>query len=232
MAASATSLPCSRYICFLLLLYVFLFQHSPQKRLFPTQHMDSRVLYVARDSSQPKISNLQFSKRSSSCKTSKQSMTNRELAVTGCRLARSASFALLLVSLAGDVSSNPGPIAPPSLSVRDFTRFRGLKVAHLNMRSVYPKLDLLKLWLLNQPFDVFTVSETWLKPSITDNEIQIPGYSCVRSDQLHKTGMVLWPMFEIWPMFEMVYLIELDPILALLYLNLVPSKSLDLNARN
>ena len=188
MAASATSLPSSRYICFLLLLYVFLFQHSPQKRLFPTQHMDSRVLYVARDSSQPKISDLQFSKRSSSCKTSKQSMTNRELAVTGCRLARSASFALLLVSLAGDVSTNPGPVAPPSLSVRDFTQFRGLKVAHLNMRSVYPKLDSLKLWLLNQPFDVFTVSETWLKPSITDNEIQIPGYSCVRSDRLHKTG--------------------------------------------
>ena len=35
---------------------------------------------------------------------------------------------------------------------------------------------------------VFAVSETWLKPSITDNESQIPGYSCVRSDRLHKTG--------------------------------------------
>ena len=149
--------------------------------------MDSRVLYVARDSSQHKISDLQFSKRSSSCETSNQSMTNRELAVFGCRLARSASFALLLISLAGDVSTNPGPVAPPSLSVRDFTRFRGLKVAHLNMRSGYPKLDSLKLWLLNQPFDVFTVSETWLKPSITDNEIQIPGYSCVKSDRLHQT---------------------------------------------
>ena len=34
----------------------------------------------------------------------------------------------------------------------------------------------------------FSVSETWLKPSIPDNEIQIPGYSCVRSDRLHKTG--------------------------------------------
>ena len=177
---------------------------------------------MARDLSQP----LQFPKRSSFCKTSKPPLTNRELAVTGCRLARSASFALLFISLAGDVSINPGPVAPPSLSVRDFTRFRGLKVAHLNIRSVYPKLDSLKLWLLNQPLDVFTVSETWLKPSITDNEIQIPGYSCVRSERLHKTGGG-----------TMAYvrdgiLIELDPILAFLYLNLVPSKSLDLHAKN
>ena len=142
---------------------------------------------MARDLSQPKISNFQFSRRSSSCKASKPLLTNRELAVTGCRLASSASFALLLISLAGDVSRNPGPVALPSLSVRDFMRFRGLKVAHLNIRSVYPKLDSLKLWLLNQPFDVFTVSETWLKPSILDNEIQIPGYSCARSDRLHKT---------------------------------------------
>lgn len=53
---------------------------------------------------------------------------------------------------------------------------------------MYPKLDSLKLWLLNQPLDVFTLSETWLKLSITDSEIQIPGYSCVRSDRLHKAG--------------------------------------------
>ena len=116
-------------------------------------------------------------------------------------------LALLLISLASDVSINPGPVAPPSLSVRDFTRFRGLKVSHLNIRSVYPKLDSLKLWLLNQSLDVFTVSETWLKPSITD---------------FTKQAVVLWPMF----------LIELDPILAPLYLNLVPSKSLERNARN
>ena len=139
MGASASTLPRSRYICFLLLLYVFLFEYSPHKRPLPTRHMDSRPLYVARDLSQPKINDLQFSKRSSSCKTSKPSLTNRELAVTGCRLALSASFALLVISLAGDVSINPGPVVPPSLSVRDFTRFIGLKVAHLNIRSVYPK---------------------------------------------------------------------------------------------
>ena len=136
-----------------------------------------------------------------------ETIADRELALTDCHFARPASLALLLISLAGDVSINPGPVAPPSLSVRDFTRLRGLKVSHLNIRSVYPKLDSLKLWLLNQSLDVFTVSETWLKPSITD---------------FTKQAVVLWPMF----------LIELDPILAPLYLNLVPSKSLERNARN
>ena len=35
---------------------------------------------------------------------------------------------------------------------------------------------------------MFTVSETWLKPSILDNEIHLPGYSCVQSDKLGKVG--------------------------------------------
>ena len=48
------------------------------------------------------------------------------------------------MSLAGDVSTNPGSVGSPSLSVRDFAWFRGLTVAHLNIRSVYPKLDSLK----------------------------------------------------------------------------------------
>lgn len=129
-----------------------------------------------------------FQARSINYRKTSPSLTNRELAVASCRLAHSALFALLLISLAGDVSLNPGPVTPPSLSVRDFTQCRGLKIAHWNIRSVYPKLDSLKLWLLNQPFDVLTLSETWLKPSIRDREIQIPGYSCVRSDRLHKAG--------------------------------------------
>jgi len=174
--------------CFLLLIYVVLFTFWPQIPLLPTQRTDSNILHVARDVSQPKVYDLQLSRRSiNSCKTS-PSLTNRELAVASCRLARLASFALLLISLAGDVSLNPGSVTPPSLSVRDFTQCRGLKIAHLNIKSAYPKLDSLKLWLLNQPLDVFTLSETWLKLSITDSEIQIPGYSCVRSDRLHKAG--------------------------------------------
>ena len=51
-----------------------------------------------------------------------------------------------------------------------------------------PKLDSFKILLENKPFDVLTVSENWLKPSILDNEVHLPGFSCVRSDRLGKVG--------------------------------------------
>ena len=56
------------------------------------------------------------------------------------------------------------------------------------MRSLIPKLDSLKIHLEKKPFDVFTVSETWLKLSILDNKIHLPGFSCIRSDGLGKVG--------------------------------------------
>ena len=37
-------------------------------------------------------------------------------------------------------------------------------------------------------FDVFAGSETWLKPSISDSEVAIPGYSIVRMDCHGKIG--------------------------------------------
>ena len=51
-----------------------------------------------------------------------------------------------------------------------------------------PKLDSFKILLENKPFDVLTVSENWLKPSILDIEVHLPGFSCVRSDRLGKVG--------------------------------------------
>jgi hypothetical protein len=49
------------------------------------------------------------------------------------------------------------------------------KVAHLNIRSIYNKIGSLKLLLNEKPFDIFTISETWLNSDITDGEISIPG---------------------------------------------------------
>lgn len=37
-------------------------------------------------------------------------------------------------------------------------------------------------------FDIFTVSETWLDNSITDLEVEIPGYDVYRLDRHEKTG--------------------------------------------
>ncbi|CAB4041342.1 Hypothetical predicted protein, partial [Paramuricea clavata] len=46
------------------------------------------------------------------------------------------SHVVLLILLAGDVATNPGPVFEiPGLK-------RGLKVSHLNVRSLLPKIDL------------------------------------------------------------------------------------------
>ena len=37
-------------------------------------------------------------------------------------------------------------------------------------------------------FDIFTVSETWLGNSITDLEVEIPGYDVYRLDRHERTG--------------------------------------------
>ena len=42
--------------------------------------------------------------------------------------------------------------------------------------------------LKNVPLDVFTVSETWLKPTVTDNEISLYGCSCMRFDRKGGNG--------------------------------------------
>ena len=73
--------------------------------------------------------------------------------------------------------------------MKDFTQARDLKVAHINIRSVINKTDSLEMLLRDKPFDVFTVSETWLKPEIPDCEVNISGYSCVRQDRLEKQAV-------------------------------------------
>ena len=56
-----------------------------------------------------------------------------------------------------------------------------MKVAHLNVRSLRNKVDLLRQDLTNDnAVDVLTLSETWLNSSITDGELQLPGFSCIR----------------------------------------------------
>ena len=40
----------------------------------------------------------------------------------------------------------------------------------------------------DNPFDVFSTSETWLKPSVSDSEVAIPGYSIVKMDRHGKIG--------------------------------------------
>ena len=120
----------------------------------------------------------------------RRSMVKRKYLTTstklliGMRIFINFSLVAILIRLSGDVETNPGPF---NFEVKE-CRTRGLKVCHLNMRSLLPKIDSLRLFVSKNPFDVIALSETWLKPSTTDAEIDIPNYSMTRNDRTDQTG--------------------------------------------
>ena len=70
----------------------------------------------------------------------------------------------------------------PDLS--NLTSQRGLKFLYLNVCSLLPKVDELRLLLLRyKDIDFFPVTETHLSPNISDGEIGIPGYTIYRLDR-------------------------------------------------
>ena len=100
--------------------------------------------------------------------------------MVGLRLLRISVAASYLLFIAGDVSLNPGPDG--------FPKARGFRVSHLNVRSMVNKMDEIRLLIQSKPFDIFTVSETWLTPSILDSEVSLSGYTLVRQDRNYKRG--------------------------------------------
>ena len=90
-----------------------------------------------------------------------------------CKLLFQASLALALLALAGDVKLNSG-----YRSLEDVRSSRGLRIAHLNVRSLRNKSDSLRLeGLDNRTIDILTLSETWLDDCYEDSHVTIPGYT-------------------------------------------------------
>ena len=85
------------------------------------------------------------------------------------------SIASLMVLLSGDVCPNPG------WSYENLNR-PGLKIGHLNIRSLPKHMDELKIPLHDNPFHVMYLNETWLNSSWTDSELQIEGYNLIQND--------------------------------------------------
>ena len=74
-----------------------------------------------------------------------------------------------------------------------FLKKKGLHFIHVNVRSLIPKLDEIKLLLLKRNITVLALSETWLNDSVSDSEIDIHGYVVVRKDRnRHGGGVCLY----------------------------------------
>ena len=64
---------------------------------------------------------------------------------------------------------------------------KGLKLVHLNVRSVIKKKDQLRILLANLNLDVITMSETWLASHMHTNLVTTDGYDLFRQDRAVKT---------------------------------------------
>lgn len=99
-----------------------------------------------------------------------------------CQLMKYCSLAALIL-LAGDISPNPGWNQP-------VLNKPGLKISHLNIRSLPAHFDEFRILMHDNPFDIMCLTETWLNSSDSNDEIHIDGYNIIRTDRddVHRGG--------------------------------------------
>ena len=65
----------------------------------------------------------------------------------------------------------------------ELNTIKGIKLAHLNVRSLANKVADLHNWLSNNPYDLLGLSETWLTEEHSDSLFSIKGYKFERRDR-------------------------------------------------
>ena len=98
-----------------------------------------------------------------------------------------ASFNPVEVTLvrSGDVHPQPGPVKHS-----DSSQECHVTLAHINARFLKNRnhFILIKEVVLDKKFDILRVSESWLNSSISDIELDIPGYNIYCLDRTNKPG--------------------------------------------
>ena len=75
-------------------------------------------------------------------------------------------------------------------SLADITRAPGhktLNLLHHNVKSLTNKMYFYESLDLSNSVDIFSISETWLKPKTPDSIIEFPGFDIIRSDRKSAT---------------------------------------------
>ena len=127
------------------------------------------------------LPSLQFMSVSSLKRSSRWSPATKSVYGISCI---SLSWLFILIILAGDIHTNPGPQdVPDSLSntssaslsqhSRD-TLDHHLSFVQYNVQSLRPKLDLLSTEL--NDIDILAFTETWLGPEVQQSDLCIPSY--------------------------------------------------------
>ena len=90
--------------------------------------------------------------------------------------------------------SHPGLFHPLYSSLHDNLQkymHNGILMASINVRSLLPKIEEIRILLSTTSMDLLCVCETWLDDSIGDSEIAVQGYSVIRKDRNRHGGGVL-----------------------------------------
>ena len=71
-----------------------------------------------------------------------------------------------------------------------FRKSKGLTMAHLNVRSLIPKIEQVAYILQTTQVDILSLNETWLDGTISNADLHIDGYEIIRADRNRAGGGV------------------------------------------
>ena len=91
-----------------------------------------------------------------------------------------------LILLSGNVEENPDMVN----ETRANSTHVNVKIGHLNICSLKNREHyiLIRELVMENDFDIFTISETWLNKTVADVEVEFPGYTIHRLDREKKLG--------------------------------------------
>ena len=86
---------------------------------------------------------------------------------------------------------------------------KGVKIGHLNIRSLLKKIDEIKILIHQNSFHILDISETWLSDKIPNELVNIPGFNVYRKDRpSHGWGVLIY-IKETWGV--LIYIKETLP---------------------
>ena len=103
------------------------------------------------------------------------------------------SYFHLLILLSGDISLNPGPTHQHKLQCLNewhIFKSRGLHFIHLNINSLIPKIEELRITAKSTNATIIGISESKLDESVLEPEIEIDNYNILRCDRNRRGGGV------------------------------------------
>ena len=114
--------------------------------------------------------------------------------VSNLKIHNRDKFLRILLLLTGNVELNPGPTnqfaTGQQENIYDNFKCRGMHFFHLNINSVLPKIDELRIIAKEMNPSVIGLTETKIDSSVNDEEIHINGYTLERSDRDRRGGGV------------------------------------------